>query len=51
MNKKDKIQNMDCSGCKQRAIKCGKCIRKIMEYWDVEDFYTKDKIIETDINK
>lgn len=55
MDKIKKVQNMDCSGCEQRAIKCEKCIRKVMEYWNIEDFYTTEKqagiIYKNDINK
>jgi hypothetical protein len=41
---KDKIQNMNCEGCKQSAINCSKCIRKIMDNWEVYDYYTTEKV-------
>lgn len=39
---KDKKQNMSCKDCKQKAIMCSKCIRKIMEYWEVEDYFISE---------
>lgn len=39
----NKIQNMDCTGCMQSMITCHKCIRRIMDFWEVKDFYTTEK--------
>ena len=36
-------QDMSCKGCRQKAIKCSKCIRRVTEYWDIRDNYITDK--------